>query len=225
MGWPRRALGAAVAGTVVYGVAVRPRLRTWGATAAEVNGPFPGADVIRGGRRGATMATTIEAPPEEVWPWLVQLGGDRAGWYSWDHLDNGGRPSARHVHPEWQHLEVGDHVKYWTNAYGAVDAWEVVRLEPERFLGLYGASDLLGNPLRRDDPRPYAWSEGLWGFDLRPLPGGRTRLVIGGYEAFYPDWVGRVVGFLFPAMVWVMQARMLKVLKHNVERAAGHPDD
>src|ERR1035438_7827126 len=43
---------------------------------------------------------TIEAPSDQVWPWLVQMGGDRGGWYSWDRLDNGGRPSAQEVHPE-----------------------------------------------------------------------------------------------------------------------------
>jgi proline iminopeptidase len=47
------------------------------------------------------------------------MGGDRGGWYSWDRLDNGGRPSAREVHPEWQGLSLGDSVKYWTAAVGA----------------------------------------------------------------------------------------------------------
>ena len=60
------------------------------------------------------MAVTIDAPPDQVWPWLVQLGGDRGGWYSWDRLDNGGRPSAHEVHPEWQDLALGDYVKYWS---------------------------------------------------------------------------------------------------------------
>src|SRR6516165_5923737 len=66
-----------------------------------------------GGERGATMAVTIEVPSDQVWPWLAQMGGDRAGWYSWDRLDNGGRPSAHEVHPEWQDLSLGDYVKYW----------------------------------------------------------------------------------------------------------------
>src|SRR4051812_31996998 len=69
-------------------------------------------------------------------PWLVQLGGDRGGWYSWDSLDNGGRPSATEVDLEWQSLAVGDHVKYWTRRHGPVDAWHVAALEPDRFLGL-----------------------------------------------------------------------------------------
>ena len=74
------------------------------APAAVAQTPFPGAELIPGGRRGATMAVTIDAPPARVWPWLLQMGCDRAGWYSWDRLDNAGRPSAEHIIPEWQTL-------------------------------------------------------------------------------------------------------------------------
>ena len=135
------------------------------------------------------MAVTIEAPPDQVWPWLVQMGGDRGGWYSWDRLDNGGRPSAQEVHPEWQDLAVGDYVKYWTRS-GPVDAWEVAALEPNRFLGLRGLIDLRGRNLDPKQPRPSAYVEGLWCFLLNELPGGRTRLVIGGYQAIRPRWIG-----------------------------------
>jgi len=183
---------AAVAGTAVvaYAAWLRPWLMRWGATDEEVTGPYPGADLVPGGERAATMAVTIEAPPDQVWPWLVQMGGDRGGWYSWDRLDNGGRPSATVVHPEWQDLAVGDHVKYWTSA-GPVDAWEVAALEPNRFLGLRGLMDLRGRRLDPKQPRRSAYTEGLWGFLLNELPGGRTRLVVGGYQALRPRWLGR----------------------------------
>jgi len=75
-----------------YALAVRPRLVRWGATDEELAQPYPGAEIIPDGHRAATMAVTIEAPPGQVWPWLAQMGYDRAGWYSWDRLDNGGRP-------------------------------------------------------------------------------------------------------------------------------------
>ena len=77
----------------VYALAIRPRMLQWGASDEEVHGPYPGAGIIPGGQRGATMAVTIDAPPSRVWPWLVQMGWDRAGWYSWDRLDNDGVPS------------------------------------------------------------------------------------------------------------------------------------
>ena len=192
----------------------------WGATDEEVDRAYPGAHLVPEGERGATMAVTIEAPPDQVWPWLIQMGGDRGGWYSWDRLDNGGRPSAREVHPEWQDLTLGDNVKYWTAA-GAVDAWEVAALESNRFLGLRGLTDLRGRNLDPKQPRPSGYIEGLWGFLLNELPGGRTRLVIGGCQAIRPRWVGRFVfQWIFPPLVWVMQARMLAVLKRNIEGAA-----
>lgn len=218
MSWGRKmaGLGAAAA---AYGTVLRPRLMRWGATDEEVTSPYPGAGIVPEGERGSTMAVTIDAPPERVWPWLVQLGGDRGGWYSWDHLDNAGRPSAREVHPEWQDLAVGDSVRYLTRRHGPVEAWDVAALEPNRFLGLRGLSDLRGRRLDPQRPRPSAYTEGLWGFWLKPLPGGRTRLVIGGYQAFRPGWLGRMADWWGPLVVWIMQARMLQVLKRNAERA------
>jgi proline iminopeptidase len=189
----------------------------WGASEDEVVGHYPGADVVPEGQRGPTMAVTIDAPPDRVWPWLVQMGGDRGGWYSWDRLDNGARPSAREVHPEWQDLAVGDYVKYWRGRQGAVDAWQVAALEPNRFLGLHGLTDLRLRNLDPNQPRPRAYTEGLWGFWLHELPGRRTRLVIGGYEAIRPRWLGRVSSFI--PVVWIMQARTMSVLKQNVEHA------
>jgi hypothetical protein len=82
-------------------------------------------------------------------------------------------------------------------------------------------SNLRGRSLDPKQPRPSAYTEGLWGFLLTELPGGRTRLVIGGYQAFRPRWLGRFLDYwLYPPVVWIMQARMLAVLKRNVERAA-----
>ena len=166
------------------------------------------------------MAVTIEAPPDQVWPWLVQMGWDRGGWYSWDRLDNGGRPSAQEVHPEWKDLALGDYVKAWSPA-GPVDAWEGAALEPNRYLGLSGLTDLRGRNLDPKQPRPSAYTGGLWGFLLNELPGGRTRLVIGGYQAIRPRWLGRFVFYWFYIpVVWIMQARTLAVLKRRFERAA-----
>ena len=214
----RKMLAATGLAGAAYVGWVQPHLMRWGASEEEVAGPYPGADVVPQGHRGPTMAVTIDAPPDQVWPWLVQLGGDRGGWYSWDRLDNGGRPSAREVHPEWQDLAVGDYIKYWRGGQGAVDAWRVAELEPNRFLGLHGLTDLRLRTLDPNQPRPRAYTEGLWGFWLIGLPGGRTRLVIGGYEAIRPAWLGRL--YSYTPLVWIMQARMMSVLKRNVERVA-----
>jgi len=58
-------------------------------------GPYPGAELVPGGKRSATMAVTIEAPPGQLWPWLAQMGWDRGGWYSWDRLDNTYSPAVQ----------------------------------------------------------------------------------------------------------------------------------
>ncbi|HEY5987660.1 MAG TPA: hypothetical protein VIV12_14990 [Streptosporangiaceae bacterium] len=211
----------AAAAAVVYGAWLRPRLMRWGASDEEVTAPYPGAELVPDGERSATMAVTIDAPPDQVWPWLVQMGSDRGGWYSWDHLDNAGRPSAREVHPEWQDLAVGEQLKFWAPGRGLTDAYKVAALEPNRFLGLHGYSDLLGRTLDPKQPRPSAYMEGLWGFLLNELPDGRTRLVVSGYQAFRPRWYGRFASYwLYIPVTWPMQARMLAVLKRNIERAA-----
>ena len=80
----------------------------WGATPEEVAAPLPGDDLCPDARLVATRAISLAAAPGEVFPWLVQMGFGRAGWYSYDLLDNLGRRSARRIHPEWQSLAEGD---------------------------------------------------------------------------------------------------------------------
>jgi len=130
----------------IGGAAMRPnsnrwwvgyRPWSWGSTPEEVAESFPYPDLVPGGKRSPTMAVTIDATPEQVWPWLVQLGWDRGGWYSWDLLDNGGRPSATEVHPEWQDIAIGDLLQF--RALGRnIDAYKVGVIEPNRYLGLCG---------------------------------------------------------------------------------------
>lgn len=84
--------------------------RRWGATPAELFGSLPGDELLPHAQFRATRAITIDAPPRAVWPWLVQVGALRAGWYSNDLLDNLGHPSATTIVPDLQHLEVGQWV-------------------------------------------------------------------------------------------------------------------
>lgn len=213
-----RPLAAFVSLTVgVYALVVRPRLLRWGATDEEFTGPYPGADLIPGGTRSATNAITIDAPPAKVWPWLVQMGYGRAGWYSWDHLDNWGHTSADRIHPEWQDIRLGD---FLGPPEGATSrSWAVAALEPERFLGLRASFDLRkGSWFDPQGPRPRFYTDSLWGFLLEELPGGRTRVIESGYWALRPRWLKPIVSvaFLEPSH-WVMQTRQFAKLKRLVE--------
>ena len=159
---------ATVVGLIgAYAVGVRPRMLRWGATDDEVRRPYPGADLIPGGGRGATMATTIDASPAQVWRWLVQMGCDRAGWYSWDRLDNAGVPSADRIHPEWQEIAVGQHL---SSTPSGRTWFEVAAIEPERFLALRASYDLRGRPFDPAGARPRDYSDSVWCFLLEELP-------------------------------------------------------
>ena len=200
----------------IYAIVVRPRLLSWGATDEEVHESFPGEDLIPNGQRGGTMAVTINAPPSSVWPWLVQMGCDRAGWYSWDQLDNGGVPSAEHIHPDWQDLAVGDHLLSTPSG----NVWfEVASIEPEQFLALRASINLrTGRPFDTALGRPDFYLDGVWSFQLKPLPGERTRLVVSGYASARPKLLQKIADFFFlePAH-WIMQTRQFTNLKRRTE--------
>ena len=98
------ALTAAVA---VYVRWLRPRAMHWGATPAEAAMPLPFDSEFPTPTWNATRAVTVHATPEEIWPWLVQIGWGRAGWYGYDWVDNGGKPSSWEILPELQDIAVG----------------------------------------------------------------------------------------------------------------------
>lgn len=115
--WTPPPIGTGLAGQVRDAVDDLPRILaapfhrhrhlTWGATPAEVATAMPGDSLLPQAQYRCTRAITIAATPEEVWPWLVQVGYRRAGWYANDLLDNFARPSAREIVPELQDLHVG----------------------------------------------------------------------------------------------------------------------
>ncbi len=202
-----------------YALGFRPRMLRWGATDAEVERPFPGADVLPEGERSATMATTIAAPPARVWPWLVQMGTDRGGWYSWDRLDNWGRASVERIHPEWQQISLGDRLR---GTPDGSQSWEVIGLEAERFLNLRMSLDLRGRGFDPDGPPPSAYSDSTWGFLLEPRPVDHTRLIVSGYWAMRPRWLQPIMSFAFlEPSHWVMQTRQFTNLKRRVEGEVG----
>ncbi len=150
------ATGFLVAFFAFFYLVYRPWQQNWGSTEAEVNRVMLGDEIVTAPTFNATRAVTVNAPAERIWPWIVQMGYLRAGFYSWDILDNHGIPSAGRILPQYQNLEVGDVVPLSADA-GA----EVVALEPNSQLLLVFVSG---------DTATWAW--GLYQVDEE-----RTRLV------------------------------------------------
>lgn len=203
---------------IAAGLAARARLTRLGATAEEQQLPLPAGDrLLPGGRRGRAMATTIDAPPSAIWPWLIQMGADRGGWYSFDRLDNAGRPSAREIVPEWQHVAVGDR---WPSVASGRTWFEVAHVEHERALSLRARVDMLtGRSVEPGAAEPRLLSDSTWEFLLRPLPDGRTRLVVAGRDASRPGWLATAAALAFWEPVHVlMQVKQLRELALRAER-------
>lgn len=153
------AAGAAAGSAYVF--VFRPWQQRWGATDEEVRRPMPGDDELRSPRIATTRAITIHARPEEIWPWLVQIGTGRAGWYSYDWIERllGLKVKSAHgIMPEYQHLEAGDTIPL-APGFGI----PVKAVEPRQavFLGGYD---------------PYTGGS-TWAIMLAPIDEQRTRLI------------------------------------------------
>lgn len=211
--------GAVVAGAaaVCYERVVRPWQQGWGATGPERAAVLPGDEEVAEPAVQVTRATTIDAEPEAVWPWIVQIGADRGGFYSYDWLENLfglGVHSATGIVPEWQRLQVGDLVR--ANRAGS-GGWYVVALRPTEVLALKLADTKQGLPARRD--RGVGW-EFLWTFAVHREGPGRTRLVVRERVAFgrrASRWVMAPLGLVS----FVMTRKMLLGIKERAERSEG----
>lgn len=154
-------LGGSLAALYVW--KVRPWMAIWGTEGDEASQPFAGDEHVPEPMVQATRAVTIDAPPEEVWPWLVQMGLDRGGFYSYDRLDNEGQPSATTIIPELQELQEGDEILLDRKA-----AVRVTHLDPPRVMvwALLGAEVELGLMVNMS-----------MAYILERLEGDRTRLI------------------------------------------------
>ncbi len=218
-------LGAAVAALTYVGW-VRPWMLRWGATPAEVRAALPGDDLVPRPRARFTRAITLAATPAQAWPWLVQIGCHRAGWYSYDELDNAGLPSADHLLPEFQNLAVGDEI--WAAPDGTL-AFAVAALEPAHALVLSGPLDQ-GLAFYPDAPAEVAALAGdpvrvSWAFVLQPLPTpagatALTRLIIRFRADYPPSALGSLAGALLEPVSFLMERKTLLGLQARVEAAA-----
>lgn len=205
----------------LYRRAIRPWHLNWGASVTEVQQSWPGDDLVPHPKLQSTHAINIRAAAAQVWPWIVQLGQGRGGFYSYDWLENLFRldiHSADRLIPEFQHLQVGDLVRLSPKA-----GIPVAVIEPNRSLVLFGQAE--PNPGLATDypsPRPGADFAYSWAFILAKLDERTSRLVVRSRGDWKPGLLMTLACgvFLEPAS-FIMERKMLLGLKHRAESRAG----
>jgi hypothetical protein len=215
LGWRDLGLAALVSSglaVALYPRVIRPWHLGWGATPAEALGQLPGDVLIPRPTSASTRATTIHAPVEHVWPWVVQMGQGRGGLYSYELLENllgSDIHNADRIVPEWQELRVGDTFRLASAKRYPDLALVVEAVEPPRLL-LLRSPNVGGTPPDRGADFGYTWA-----FVLEPLDATTTRLLARGRYQGPP----RVV-LPIEAMQFVMEQAMLRGLKRRAEGAA-----
>jgi hypothetical protein len=185
----------------IYLKLIRPWTMRWGATDEEVTRSLPGDDLVVGPRFRATRAISIGARPEHIWPWLVQLGSGRAGWYAIDRIDNAGVPSAQRIVPELQRLRVGDRIPM---VVGEEVGPVVKELEPNRQMLWWDGK-----------------GEFTWEWLLDPIDDQTTRLLSRVQESYPPLWSRRMLYASVASTGDIVMARkQLRGIKTRAERLA-----
>jgi hypothetical protein len=185
----------------------RWRLR-WGARPDEPDPSLPGEDLLPDPVWEYTHAVSIAAPPEEVWPWIVQMGQGRGGFASFERLENivGCRiVNADRILPQYQSIDVGDQIRLHPSA----PALRVVAVEPGRSLVLRGS------PADVPGPGP----DNLWAFHVLADGSGGSRLVERGKTIHGPSLLDRLFfsTLLIEPIGFVMSREMLLGIKERAE--------
>lgn len=228
----RLALLGAIVSAAIAAVRGLNRWRSsWGVDPADVDRLLPGDDLVPDPSHTETRGIEIAAPPSAVWPWLVQMGYERAGWYSYDQLDMKGR-SADVIIPELQSLKVGDILPTFPGG-----GFEVRVLDEGRALAVYTDTAITAAHAAAFAERPEPVPLGLqasgsfmrttppdfaasWAFVLDPLPDGRTRLIERvrvWYGAGTP--LSAVATPVFGFGVFLMTRRQMLGIRERAERA------
>lgn len=187
---------------VLYWFPIRQWMSRWGMTPSDLTRVMAGDGLLVDPTYSGTMAVIVNAPPEDIWPWLVQLGYQRGGLYSYDWLDRLfgylDRPSATGILPEFQHLAVGDEIPL-----GRGPSWPVGAIEPYRALVL--------------DMRNMGGLDWVWQFGLYAVDEKRTQLVSRSRVRAQTVWT-RLLTYAIEPAGFLMTRRMLLGLKQRAER-------
>lgn len=183
-----------------------------GSAALDYSRSLPSDEILQAADAQRTHGISIEAPPASVWPWLVQMGCQRAGFYSIDRLDNAGVPSADHIIPELEHIAVGDVIPARPTG---MEGFVVLRVESERLL-------VLGSPqLQPKSGKAWALPYVMtWAFILEPIGSSATQLIVRVRGAYRPGRPlrARMMAAAVLAAHEIMELAQLSGLKRRVER-------
>jgi hypothetical protein len=207
---------AGVAAVGAYALICRPWHTQWGATQAEIEDTYPGDDLVPSPEQVATHAVTIRAPMEGVWPWLVQIGQNKGGFYSYAWLENligCHMRNADRVAPEFQRLQVGDSV--WLHPEAPPLPVVVVESPTDIVMGSQPPSDAIA---------ALQVMTGTWGLHLRRIGPLATRLITRSRWNRRPglmSWLG-MYG-LFESAHFVMERKMMLTIKRLAESTVQGP--
>jgi hypothetical protein len=207
------AVWLAVGSTILYRRVLKPWHERWGASDEEVELTLPGDELITDAASQVTRAISIDAPAEDVWPWLIQLGADRGGFYSYDWLEDLfglGIHSAKDIVPEWQGREVGDLVYGDSKGRGG---WYVMDVQPNRALVLQTADLKHARPASCNGGAPMEFT---WAFVLSEETHGTTRLLVRERVAFRNDFIRSVIGPV-GLVSFFMSQKMMGEIKRRAE--------
>jgi hypothetical protein len=197
----------------------------WGAEPDEVSASLPGDHLVARATLVTTRAITIDAPPEAVWPWLVQMGQGRGGYYSYDWMENLfglDIHNADEIEPEWQHLAVGDQLRAAPPSAGPEAGFTVVAIDPGRSLVLAIGDPAVVGP----QAAAGALREGAtWAFVLDPIGAGQTRVLVRlrGHLAL-PPGAGWLAERLLEPAHFVMERKQLLGLRDRAGRQPAPAD-
>lgn len=186
-------------------ILLTPWMDRWGTTDDEIYASLPGDEFIPEPASIVNRAITIRATPEQIYPWIIQLGADKGGMYSYTWLENliqCHQTNADRIHPEWQDLKAGDMVRMCPEGSGPIP-FTVAMLDPFHAI-------VMGHQENG------SWTD-VWQFVIQPLPDGCSRLTL----RTRTNLTGGIWSVIHP-VVFVMERGMLLGIRNRAEALAGY---